>query len=91
MVEEEAKKAALQGEVNAMDGFHHIYDDVGVSAGSADSGQEVIGLLFPTPTSDIDEQYEERHMTLAAAKSLMVDLREAIEACMKHQDENGEG
>ena len=71
-----------------MDGDHHIYSDVGITCGTFErDGQpvEVVGLLYPTETTAIDGECEERHMTLAAAKALIIDLQEAVEVCMKHQ------
>lgn len=71
-----------------MDGQHHIYSDVGITCGTFENDGkpvEVVGLLFPTEMTPIDGECEERHMTLAAAKSLVIDLQEAIEICMKHQ------
>lgn len=65
-----------------------LYEDVGVLAGTCepvDGGEviEVIGLIFP---GSYGEEII-RYMTLPAAKSLLVDLRDAIEAAIKHRIE----
>jgi hypothetical protein len=59
-----------------------VYEEVGISCGTTDSGQEVVGILFPT---GIGDESEDRYLTLPAAKALLLDLREAIEVCMEHQ------
>lgn len=63
-----------------------LYEDVGVLAGTCepvDGGEviEVIGIIYPGPFGSEDVRY----MTLPAAKSLLVDLRDAIEAAIKHK------
>lgn len=61
-----------------------VYEEVGTSAGTiGEDGQDVIGLLFPTGEGEDD--CETRYMTLPAAKALLLDLRDAIEAAVKHQ------
>ena len=65
----------------------NIYPSVGIECGVADVNgkpQEVIGIMYPTPTSEIDDIYDTRFIPLPAAKSLLIDLRDAIEACEKH-------
>ncbi len=68
----------------------NIYTDVGLIGGTftnPDNGRdcECIGLEFPT---GIGEETEVKFITLAAAKSLINDLKDGIEACMSHL--NGE-
>lgn len=68
---------------DAHEGQGKLYDEVGTSAGTTEGGIEVVGLLFPT---GIGEECEEKYLTLPAAKALLIDLRDAIDACMKHQN-----
>ncbi len=65
-----------------------LYEDVGVLAGTCeptDGGEqiEVIGLIFPDNFGGENIRY----LTLPAAKALQVDLRDAIEAAVKHKIE----
>lgn len=60
-----------------------LYESVGIECGTAE-GQEVVGILYPT---GIGEECEVKYLTLPAAKALLIDLRDAIEACMEHQSQ----
>jgi hypothetical protein len=65
-----------------------VYESVGTAGATFETPAgpvEVVGILYPT---GIGEECEERYMTLPAAKALLIDLRDVIEACMEHQ--NGE-
>jgi hypothetical protein len=63
-----------------------IYDSVGTMAGTMEDPNgkpvEVVGILYPT---GIGEECDEVYLTIPAAKSLLIDLQGAIEACMEHQ------
>lgn len=61
-----------------------LYDDVGISCGTIETGQEVVGLLFPTRGEG--DHCDGYYLTLPAAKALLIDLKDAIDRCMKHQD-----
>lgn len=58
-----------------------LWESVGIDCGTVGS-QEVVGIMYPT---GIGEECEIRYMTLPAAKALLIDLRDAIKACEKHQ------
>ncbi len=69
-----------------------LYPSVGIECGTIElptGPVEVIGLMFANETSHIDDVYELRYMTIPAAKALILDLKDAIDACMAHQE--GEG
>lgn len=68
------------------DGMRKVYDAIGTSAGNIgdENGQDVVGLLFPNGSGDPDD-CDEVYMTLPCAKALLIDLRDAIEACERHQ------
>ena len=70
------------------EGMRKVYDEIGTAAGNLgdEDGDEVVGLLFPTGRGEDD--CDEVFMTLPCAKALLIDLRDAIEACVKHK--NGE-
>lgn len=71
--------------------FRKVYTDIGIDCVTAviDGGEiGLITLLLPTETSEIDGEYEEVSMTIAAAKTLLIDLREAIEAYMENRGIN---
>ena len=62
-----------------------LYESVGIECGTVqtDKGDaEVIGILYPT---GVGEEVETVYMTLPAAKSLLIDLRDAIQACEHHK------
>ena len=62
------------------------YESIGVNVGTDnDSGQALIGLLFETETTTYDGEFDERYVSIASAKSLLIDLRDAIEAAEKVQ------
>jgi hypothetical protein len=71
-----------------------LYSEVGVLGGSCfiggdDGGHviEVVGLIFPLAFGGEKIYY----MTLPAAKCLLIDLRDAIEECIKHKQGGGGG
>lgn len=59
--------------------YGSFVESVGIEVGKTDAGTVVVGLLFPTTTSEIDGVFEARHMPLTAAKELLLDLRDAVE------------
>lgn len=59
-----------------------VYEEIGTAAGATEDGQEIVGLLFPT---GIGDETEDVFMTLPCAKSLLIDLQDAIQACMEHK------
>ena len=68
-----------------------FYDDVGTCCGTIETPKgliEAVGLMYALPNSHIDDVYDERYMSLPTAKALLLDLRDAIEACEKHQQED---
>lgn len=63
-----------------------VYTDIGIACGeTAECGEEIISLLLPTETSHIDNEYQMVSMTLPCAKSLLIDLRDAIEVAVQHK------
>jgi len=66
-----------------------VYQCVGIACGTTPDGQELVGLMFPTgapPVIETEEpEFDTKYMTLPAAKALLIDLRDAIEQCEKHQ------
>lgn len=68
-----------------MDEEVKVWVAVGIECCTIGDGSEAIGLLFPT---GVEQECETRHMTLPAAKALLIDLRAAIAACEAHQ-QNG--
>lgn len=66
-----------------MDGIDRVWDEVGTSAGTFEcDGKhvEVVGIIFPLG----DDQEETRHLTIPAAKALLIDLQDAITAALDH-------
>lgn len=63
-----------------------LHEHVGIECGTAE-GQEVIGIMYPIASVVETENPEcdTRYMTLPCAKALLIDLRDAIAECEKHQ------
>lgn len=62
-----------------------VYDALGVMSGTYErDGKpvEVVGISYPLPYGD--DVYEDKCMTLACAKALLIDLQVAIDACLEH-------
>jgi hypothetical protein len=64
-----------------------LYSQVGLMCGTTEDPNgrpiEVIGLLFPT---GIGDEEDVKLMTIAAAKALLLDLKEAIDIALEHQN-----
>lgn len=63
-----------------------IYSDLGTMSGTyVQDGKpvEVVGITYPLPYGE--DAYEDRCMTLACTKALIIDLQDALDKCMEHQ------
>ena len=70
-----------------MEHSENLYESVGVSAGQTGEGLEVVGLLLPKENPMHDEDFDELFFTLTAAKGLLIDLQDAIDAAVKHKSD----
>ena len=64
-----------------------VYDAIGVSVGQTEDGQELVGLMLPKDQPLNEDDFDELFMTLPAAKTLLIDLRDAIDVAMKHKSD----
>ena len=66
------------------DGEFQLWHEVGTTGGTFIAGEdecEVVGIIYQMENGE----EETRYLTIPAAKSLIIDLGDAIEACVQHK------
>ena len=66
--------------------FADVYEDVGILAGTTDTGVPVVGILLPKEDPLHDDDCHEIIFTVTAAKALMVDLQDAINVAIEQSN-----
>lgn len=69
------------------------FDSVGTSAGMTPDGLRVVGILLPKENPTDENDFHEIFLTIPAAQSLLLDLKDMIDSVLtvKLEDLYGEG